>query len=80
MWQRLSEAAQSGIVIGVKYGIALVLMLLSVSWILGDYQAVRERARNGQAAFEFLQQQVQRQQQSQSQSQAPVAPKPEEKE
>ena len=58
MWQRLRDAAADGVVLGVKWGLALLLALFSVSWALGDYNQVRQRALNGQQAFEFLQQQV----------------------
>lgn len=40
--------------LGVKYGIAAIVVLVAISWMLGDYAVVRQRALNGQRAFEFL--------------------------
>lgn len=54
---RLLRAGQEGILWGVKLGLALGLILVAVSYVLGDYSIVRQRALNGQRAFEFLQQQ-----------------------
>lgn len=56
--QRLSVVAQEGVLIGVKWMIALILMLWAVSWSLGDYNIVRQRALSGQQAFDFIQQQL----------------------
>lgn len=58
MWQDVKHAGREGIVLGVKYGCAAVIVIVAVSWLLGDYAIVRQRAQNGQSAFEFLQQQV----------------------
>ena len=58
MWSDVKAAARDGILVGVKYGIAAALVLAAVSWMLGDYTTVRQRAHNGQVAFEFLQQQA----------------------
>ena len=56
--QRLSHTVDAGVILGVKYAIAAILILLGVSWMLGDYMLVRQRSQNGQVAFEFLQKQV----------------------
>jgi hypothetical protein len=58
---RLRAAAEEGLVLGVKWAIALAAILLGVSLTLGDYNLVRQRAYNGQLAFEALQR-VQQQQ------------------
>lgn len=55
---RLRQAAEAGVVLGVKWAIVAAILLVSVSWLLGDYNVVRERAANGQRAFEWIQQQV----------------------
>lgn len=57
MWSDLKAAAREGIVLGVKYGLAAMLVIVAVSFLLGDYQVVRGRAYNGQVAFEWIQQQ-----------------------
>ena len=59
---RLRDAIESGVIIGVKWALAVGLILIGVSYVLNDYGIVRERALNGQRAFEFLQQQVAQQQ------------------
>lgn len=58
MWDRVKRAAEAGVLLGVQYGIALALMLLAISWMLGDYTLVRQRALNGQQAFEYLQHEI----------------------
>jgi len=52
---RLKVAAEEGILIGVKWALALAAILLTVSYLLNDYGIVRSRAANGQLAFEYLQ-------------------------
>ena len=52
---RVRVAAEEGIVFGVKYAIALLLILFAVAWALRDYNAVRVGAARGQASFELLQ-------------------------
>lgn len=56
---RLAEAVREGILLGVKLALAVGLVLLGVSYLLNDYNIVRQRALHGQQAFEFLQQQQQ---------------------
>lgn len=57
MWPRVKYAAEEGLLLGVKWALTVALVLLGVSYLLNDYGIVRQRAQNGQAAFEFLQQQ-----------------------
>lgn len=52
---RLRVAAEEGILWGVKLALAAAILLLSVSYLVGDYNIVRERAWNGQRAFDYLQ-------------------------
>ena len=54
MWARLKTAAEAGLLLGVKWGLAVILTLWSISWVLGDYNLVRQRAENGQRAFEIV--------------------------
>lgn len=54
--QDLATAARDGLVLGVKYGIALLAVGVLIACALGDYAIVRQRALNGQIAFETLQQ------------------------
>ena len=54
---RLRLAIQDGILWGVKLALAVGFVLLGVSYLLNDYNVVRQRSLNGQRAFEFLQQQ-----------------------
>ena len=42
---RLTTAIQEGTLIGVKLGVALIIALFAVGWVLNDYAAVREQAR-----------------------------------
>lgn len=53
--ERLRIAVEWAILWGVKIAIVLAIVLISVSYLLGDYNIVRERALNGQRAFEFIQ-------------------------
>ena len=75
LWGELKKAARDGVVLGVKYGLAVAGILLALSWIFNDYQVLRGRAQNGQVAFEFLQRQGQAQQTAQKvPPAAPTAP------
>lgn len=56
LWVRVRQAATDGLVVGVKYSIALVVVAFVLTWALGDYAIVRQRALHGQIAFETLQQ------------------------
>ena len=58
---RLRDAIESGVILGVKWALAVGLVLIGVSYVLNDYGIVRQRAFNGQAAFEYLQQQAAKQ-------------------
>lgn len=53
---RLRVAAEDGILWGVKIALVLVFLGTALWMIAGDYSVVRQRALNGQRAFEFLQQ------------------------
>lgn len=52
---RLWQATEEGMLWGVKLTIAAAILLLGMSYLVGDYNVVRERAMNGQQAFEYLQ-------------------------
>jgi len=73
MWDDLKSAAREGVLLGVKWAIIAAFVVFAVSMLLGDYIIVRQRAANGQQAFEFIVQQQQRVQQQQQQLQ-PVSP------
>ena len=55
MWARVKEAAEDGLVFGVKALVFLLVLLFGLSWFLGDYTLVRQRAMNGQWAAEQVQ-------------------------
>ena len=52
----------------VKTAIILAAVVFTVAYLLNDYAVVRQRALNGQQAFEFIQKQLAAQQ-------TPAAPK-----
>lgn len=58
----LKEAAVAGLLIGVKWAVIIVVIAAALSIFLGDYGVTRQRALNGQKAFEFLAAQPQQQQ------------------
>ena len=60
--ERLRAAVEAGIILGVKWTIVLAAMVYGLATLLGDYSTVRQRALNGQQAFEFIQQQIAAQQ------------------
>ena len=62
MRERLRQAATDGLVLGVKYGVALAVLAAVILLCLGDYGVTRQRAYNGQLAHEYLQKMVQQQQ------------------
>jgi len=59
VWNDIKSAAVDGVVLGVKYGIAAVLIVIAVSWLLGDYGVTRQRAAAGQRAYDALVKQAQ---------------------
>lgn len=61
MLDRLKQAAAEGLVLGVKWGIALLVVGFLVLWAANDYSVVRARAEHGQAAFEYIQKATQQQ-------------------
>ena len=64
----LREAAQAGLVLGVKWAVAVLVVAAALALAAGDYGLVRRQSQNGQRAYDAL---VQWQQQRQ----APPAPK-----
>lgn len=54
MLERLKAAVADAVVIGVKWAIIAALVLYAVSLTLGDYLIVRQRAYNGQLAYEAI--------------------------
>lgn len=54
--QRFKQALADGAVLGVRYAVAILIVLVAVSWVLGDYNIVRQRSQNGQRAFDRLMQ------------------------
>jgi hypothetical protein len=44
MWPRLKTALADGVVLGVKYGITLVIVGFLLLWAVGDYLQVRAAA------------------------------------
>jgi hypothetical protein len=53
--QRLKTAAEEGLVCGVKWAVAILIVAVVIAWALGDYAVVRQRSLNGQVAFECWQ-------------------------
>ncbi len=51
----LKTAAREGLLLGVKYGVVLLVLGFLILWALGDYAITRQRAVNGQMAFEAIQ-------------------------
>ena len=41
MWSRLKAAAAEGLILGVKYGVALLVLAFLLLWAVGDYATVR---------------------------------------
>ena len=60
-WTRLRQAAEDGVLLAVKWGVVVIVLGFLGLWALGDYTLVRQRAYNGQIAFEAIQQAQQRQ-------------------
>lgn len=59
---------------GIQVSVALIIVAWTLSWLAGDYLAVRAAAQNGQRAFVAWQQAVQAQQAARQAPRAPVAP------
>lgn len=53
---RVKEAFEEGLLLGLRYGIASLIILVLSGWVVHDYLTSRVRAYNGQLAFEFIQQ------------------------
>ncbi len=73
MWADLKVAAREGVILGVKYGLAAIIVLFMVAALLGDYAIVRQRALNGQKVYEEVEELKQRQR-SQQMTPPVVAP------
>lgn len=54
MLESVKAAAVKGLVAGVQMAVATLIVLFAVSWFLGDYAITKQRALNGQRAFEAL--------------------------
>lgn len=66
MWRDVQAAAAAGVLVGVKAGVALLIIAACLALAAGDYASVRVAARNGQAAFNTLQQLAEQQQKAQA--------------
>jgi hypothetical protein len=64
MRAQLSAAFQSGLVLGVRVATALLVVIVALSWWMGDYWTIRQQAAHGEQAFQFIAQQQRTQQQS----------------
>lgn len=73
---RLKNAAQDGIVWGVKIALAVGLVVVAVSYLLGDYSQTRTRAIKGEQAFTYIQQTLAAQQAAQKAAPAAKPPSP----
>lgn len=67
---RVKRAAEDGIVAGVRYGVALLLICLALMFTVGDYYVTRNKAN---AAVQWIQQQIDAAQKAQRPAQ-PEAP------
>jgi hypothetical protein len=65
MLSRLREAAVDGLVLAIKYGVVVLVVGSLMVLIAQDYWSVRQSARQGAAAFAFIQQQLQKPQPTQ---------------
>lgn len=68
MTDALRQAAHDGLILGVKWAVAILVMAAALALVAGDYGVVRRQSQNGQRAFDALVQWQQRQA-------APQAPK-----
>lgn len=66
----LADAAVAGLVLGVKWFIAILFAGFALAAWVGDYQVTRTRAQSGQAAYDYIIRV--NQQQAAKTSQAPV--------
>jgi hypothetical protein len=64
---RLRLAAESGLLTGIKITLALLVPILIIGWLMGDYATVRTQAQRGQAAFDYLNKAVAEQQKAMAQ-------------
>lgn len=56
---RLRRAAEEGVLLFVRYGVAMLLFAWLVLWVTADYQTARVGGQQGTAAFQYLQWAVQ---------------------
>lgn len=66
MIERLKQAAVDALVFGVKWAIVLLVFGAAALLVVGDYLVVRQRAYNGQAAFEYISKQLEAQKTAQT--------------
>lgn len=64
---RLRAAIEDGVLWGVKVGLTVAFVLVAVSYVVNDYGIVRQRALNGQRAYEWIEQQIAAQQKAREQ-------------
>ena len=57
MWPDVIAAARAGLLLGVKWAVVVLLVSLTLGALAQDYLVVRQQARHGQQAFQYLQQQ-----------------------
>ena len=57
-WSRVKIAAEEAVMIGIKIVVISAIILAAFSVVVGDYSVVRQRAVNGQQAFEFVQKKI----------------------
>lgn len=62
MTTKLREAAEAGILLGVKLGLATIVSILILGFVAKDYIRVREGAEMGRASFEFIKKTLEEQQ------------------
>ena len=72
MWLRVKDAAEDGLVLGVKIAVVALCLVTALAWFLGDYNSVRQLAQHGEAAYQAI---LKAQQQQQA-APAPAAAKP----
>lgn len=70
MKNKLKQAAEEGILLGVKFGLASIISILLLGFIAKDYLETRQNALLGRAAAEYIQKAIEAQK-----KEAPSAPK-----
>lgn len=54
MWDDLKDAVHANLIIGVGWFVRLLVILVGLSWWMGDYWTIRQQAAHGEQAFQFL--------------------------